>query len=97
MKLVLSLVVLFERSCAKVCRALVLGGGGSNGAWESGVLWGLTHYGDPDDYQYDVVTGVSVGSINTISLAGWPIGQEKEATEKLSGFWQNLHSSDIWK
>ena len=29
------------------CTALVMSGGGSNGAWESGVLWGLLHLGEP--------------------------------------------------
>jgi len=32
------------------CHALVLSGGGNNGAWESGVIWGLINYGDPTDY-----------------------------------------------
>ena len=58
------------------CRALVLSGGASNGAWEVGVLWGLINYGTPSDYEYDVVTGVSVGSINALFLAGYPKGQE---------------------
>ena len=54
------------------CRALVLSGGGTNGAWEAGVVWGLTHYGDPKDYEWDVHSGISAGSINTIGLIGWP-------------------------
>lgn len=29
------------------CYALALSGGGDNGAWQAGVLWGLTHYGNP--------------------------------------------------
>lgn len=55
----------------KKCRALVLSGGGTNGAWEAGVVWGLTHYGNPEDYTWDVHTGISAGSINTIGLVGW--------------------------
>ena len=50
----------------KKCRALVLSGGGARGAYEAGVVWGLTHYGDPSDYYWDVHTGVSAGSINTL-------------------------------
>ena len=50
----------------KKCTAVALSGGGSNGAWEMGVLWGFTHYGNPDDFRYDVVTGISAGSINAI-------------------------------
>ena len=46
-----ALGILFELATAhKSCHALVLSGGGSNGAWEAGVIWGLVHYGDPDDY-----------------------------------------------
>jgi predicted acylesterase/phospholipase RssA len=62
----------------------VLGGGAANGAWEAGLLWGFTHFGDPNDYKYDVVTGVSIGSMNAILLAGYPKGQEYQASETLS-------------
>jgi hypothetical protein len=49
-----------------------MSGGGSNGAWEAGVLWGLAH-DNPNikDFFYDVVTGVSAGAINTSALAGY--------------------------
>ena len=32
------------------CKVLALSGGGANGAWENGVIWGLMHYGNPDDF-----------------------------------------------
>ena len=79
------------------CRALVLSGGGNNGSWETGVLWGLLNYGTPSDYTWDVVTGVSAGSINSSALAGWPVGQETEAVQWMSDLWKNLHSSDVWQ
>ena len=43
-----------------------MSGGGSKGSYEAGVLYGLVN-NDPDKtkYAYDVVTGVSAGSINT--------------------------------
>ena len=53
------------------CRALALSGGGNNGAWEAGVLWGFMNYGNPADFEYDVVTGVSAGSINALAISGW--------------------------
>ena len=34
----------------RVCRALALSGGGSNGAWEAGVLWGFLNYGNPSEF-----------------------------------------------
>ena len=56
---------------ADSCTALALSGGAANGAWEVGVLWGLYHYGNPKDFAYDVISGVSVGAINTAAMAGW--------------------------
>lgn len=61
----LPLYTMAEAGSGKKCRALVLSGGGTNGAWEAGVIWGLTHYGDPADFAWDVHTGISAGSINT--------------------------------
>ena len=78
------------------CNALVLSGGGSNGAWEVGVMWGLLHYGNPADFQWDWMTGVSAGSINTAAMSGWAIGDEKRATEWLSYTFTTLTSEQIW-
>jgi len=56
------------------CRALALSGGGNNGAWETGILWGLMHYGNPEDFQWDVVSGVSAGAINSSAVVLFPKG-----------------------
>ena len=53
---------------AAPCKALVLSGGSNNGAWEIGVLWGLVHYGDPTDFYWDVVSGISAGAINAAGI-----------------------------
>ena len=79
------------------CRALVLSGGGSNGAWEAGVLWGFLNYGDPSDFEYDVVSGISAGSINAVAMAGTPTGTEKQVAQVVSDLWLNLKTSDVWK
>ena len=47
-------------TAARKKRALVLGGGGSRGAYEIGVWQALREM----DWQFDIVTGTSVGSIN---------------------------------
>lgn len=72
------------------CRALVLSGGSNNGAWETGVMWGLLHYGTPSDFAWDVVTGVSAGAINTGGIATWPTGTEYEMIEWLSEQWTEI-------
>jgi len=68
----------------KYCFALALSGGGSFGAYETGVVWGLLHYGDPDSYRWDVFTGVSAGSINAGMMSVWPKGSEVEMSENIS-------------
>jgi predicted acylesterase/phospholipase RssA len=78
------------------CHALALSGGGSKGAYEAGVLWGLTHYDDPTKYTWDVVSGVSAGSINVGGVCLWEVGQEKEMTEWLGDLWENLVDEDIY-
>ena len=74
-----------------------MSGGGNNGAWEAGVLYGLVNTGNASDYAYDVVTGVSVGAINTLALAGFEIGKEAEMVQFVSDLWLNLNTSDVWK
>jgi NTE family protein len=78
------------------CNALILSGGGANGAWEAGVLYGLTHFGDPSDFRYDTVTGVSVGAINSLLFTVTEPGDEVNTTELLSDMWRDLHSSDVY-
>lgn len=79
------------------CNALVLSGGSNNGAWEVGVLWGLAHYGEPSNFYWDVVSGISAGSINTAGTAGWRPDEVVEMTEFLSDTWRALNTSDLWQ
>ena len=61
--------------------------GRNNGAWEAGVLYGLTHYGNPTDFAWDVVTGVSAGAINTCAVSVFATGDEVAMSEFLSWNW----------
>mmetsp|Transcript_7391 Transcript_7391/g.8917 ORF Transcript_7391/g.8917 Transcript_7391/m.8917 type:complete len:215 (+) Transcript_7391:1-645(+) len=98
MKSLFSSAVLAMGALAKddVCRAVVMSGGGNNGAWEVGVFYGLVNNGDPKDFAYDVVSGVSAGAMNTAVFAGWEPGKELELAQWGSDTWKNLHTSDIW-
>ena len=93
----MGIVAAVAATSADSCTALALSGGGSNGAWEAGVLWGLLNEGNPDDFRYDVISGISAGSINALGLAGWGIGKEKEAAQFLSDAWKNLRTHMVWK
>jgi NTE family protein len=72
--------------------ALVLAGGGARGAYQVGVLREIArHY---PDHRFDILAGVSAGSINTTFLAGYP-GNLEDALETLCGHWGSLTTSCI--
>jgi predicted acylesterase/phospholipase RssA len=73
-----------------------MSGGSNNGAWEIGVLWGLAHYGNPADFYWDVISGISAGAINTSGTAGWKPEEVLEMTEYMSDAWLNISTDDIW-
>ena len=56
-----------------------MSGGGTKGAYETGVLEAMADLMPQQEMAYDVVAGVSIGAINANSLAVNKIGQEKEA------------------
>ena len=47
--------------------------------------------------EYDVVSGVSVGSINSLAMFLFDIGQEQNATDYLTTLWEHLKSSDVYE
>ena len=91
------LPVTFAYAKQETCQGLVLSGGGSNGAWESGVLWGLLNYGNEEDYHWDVLSGVSIGGINSSALSLFKIGNEKKAMDFIYQTWVDIQTDDIYK
>ena len=81
----------------KKCHALALSGGANHGAWEAGVMWGLLHYGNPEDFTWDVVTGVSAGAINTSVISVFETGDEVNMSEFVSDTWASLTTDMIWQ
>ena len=77
--------------------ALALNGGGSKGAYQAGVMWGWMHYGNPDDFQWDVVSGISGGAINTGAMSVWAKEDGLAMSEWVSDKWVNLTTPEIWK
>ena len=54
------------------------------------MLWGLLNYSTEEqksDYRYDVVSGVSIGSINASAFAVYELGQESDAVELIYQTW----------
>lgn len=75
-------------------KALVLSGGGSKGAYQTGAL---KHILGERGMTYDIFCGVSVGAINAAFLAMFKTGEEKLAINHLHDLWLQLDSSKIYK
>jgi predicted patatin/cPLA2 family phospholipase len=83
---------------AKSCKAIAYSGGGSKGAYEAGALWGMYHsVKDKSELAYDVITGVSAGSINLFATAIFEKGNEIEMIEFVSKAWENLKNEQVWQ
>jgi NTE family protein len=77
-------------------RALVLSGGGANGAYQVGAL---QHILGNLGREYDILVGTSVGALNCAYLSQFKKGQEKAASEGLcSEIWDNVRGDkDIYR
>ena len=74
-----------------------MSGGGSKGAYEAGILWGLVNSDpNPENYAWDVVTGASVGSINAFGVSLFAPGDESNMVKWLSDAWAALVNSDVY-
>lgn len=69
------------------CRALAIGGGTDLGAYEAGAIIGLIEKLPSGEAQWDIVTGVGVGSVNALIVSQFAKGQEAAAATKLNSFW----------
>ena len=74
-------------------RFLVLSGGGSKGAFQTG---SLAHLLGNLQTNYIGYAGVSVGAINAAFLAQFPSGQEKEASNEIIKMWSQLDTSRLY-
>jgi predicted acylesterase/phospholipase RssA len=80
------------------CYVLALEGGGDKGAYQAGSILGLVDNLKSGETEWDVVTGISVGSLNGIALASYELGKEKDAAEFLKSIWKNLKgNTDIYQ
>jgi len=59
-------------------------------------MWGWNHYGNPEDFYWDVVSGISGGAINTGAVSVWDKKDGYEMSEWLSDKWVNLTNPDVW-
>lgn len=78
------------------CRALVLSGGGDKGSYQAAAFIEFTNRLAVEDVSYDVVAGVSVGSLNGSGLGTYKAGDEAAAAEWILGIWNDVTTSDVF-
>lgn len=76
---------------------LSLSGGAAKGAYEAGALYKLVNMLEAPDSHYDVISGVSVGSINAAGAGLFGPGEDKQMGDYLLGLWNNLTSESVWQ
>ena len=79
------------------CRILALQGGGDKGAYQAGVLKAYIENLPAADVHWDVVTGISVGSMNGAGMSMYERGRESEAKDFLLDMWRQTSSRDVYK
>lgn len=93
MKLILLVLVgilAFSSVEARKCRALALSGGGDKGAYEAAVYVGLVNVLPPEEVAYDVVVGVSAGSLNTLGLSAFDRLDVVGASDFIFALWNSI-------
>lgn len=76
-------------------KALYLAGGGARGAYQAGVLKAIGQILQVKKLPFDVVSGVSVGSINGAVLAEYA-DDFPAALDKLESIWSQIHCQQIY-
>eukprot|EP00919_Chromeraceae_sp_WS-2016_P018636 GHVR01044311.1.p1 GENE.GHVR01044311.1~~GHVR01044311.1.p1 ORF type:complete len:497 (+),score=132.05 GHVR01044311.1:45-1493(+) len=92
--LLFSLLVVSD---GRVCRALALSGGADYGAYQAGALNRITNKIDPIERQWDVITGVSAGALNTASVLLFKKGEEVAWSDYLLSIWMKIKKNKVYK
>lgn len=81
----------YNQQSSYQCKYLSLSGGGSHGAFESGVISNLTYQGK----NWNSFFGISAGSLNSLFLSRY--NNHSKAAENLKNIYINLKDKDVYK
>jgi predicted patatin/cPLA2 family phospholipase len=84
--------ILLYLSLVTGCRILSLSGGGAHGAYQAGVINRLHDEG----HQWDIITGISVGSLNGMMLGMFNQSRQKDAVTLLKNVWHTITAYDVY-
>ena len=99
-QIIFSLNLIFKAFSKEQQKCFVLGmeGGGDKGSYQAGVFKALVDLLPAEKRSWDVVSGISAGSMNAFSVAIFPQGQEEAARDFMISNWLNISSSyDVYK
>lgn len=74
-----------------------MSGGGNKGAYQAAVFYELSNQLLPEDVEYDVLTGVSAGSLNALALSLFDKSEPKEAAEFAYNLWKSIPEYEAFK
>lgn len=95
--LALSLLATAQAGSDGKCRAIVLSGGGDKGAYQASVLTTFIDLLDPVETTYDIVSGISVGSLNGGTFSTFKQGEEKAFKEFVMDVWHSVNFETVFK
>jgi predicted acylesterase/phospholipase RssA len=72
------------------CYVLGMEGGGDKGAYQTGVFKGLVDNLPANERAWNVISGISAGSINAFVVASTSVGNETQASDFLLGNWRKI-------
>jgi predicted acylesterase/phospholipase RssA len=90
MKLLLVLLLVTSGYC---CRILSLSGGGAHGSFQGGVLNKLHDRGK----KWDIITGVSVGSLNGMMIGMYSQDNQSEGMKLIHDVWMNITTLNVYR
>lgn len=74
----------------KKCRALALRGGGTRGSYEVGVLNAFIDNLPPEELEYDVIVGGSIGAFNAVLLSLYSPSELKGGVNELYNHYTSM-------
>ncbi|KAF8822626.1 phospholipase, patatin family protein [Cardiosporidium cionae] len=86
-----------DRATQGKCNGLVLSSGGTRGSYEAGAIFGLTQGLPAADVKWHIVSGVSIGSINSLSAMPFQLGEESSWAKFLQSVWSTIQQSDVYQ
>jgi predicted acylesterase/phospholipase RssA len=86
----LILLLVNVKAQTEKCHALVLAGGGPRGAFEAGAILALTDLMPPEEVRYRVMSGVSIGAINSCFGLGYSTGDERQMALHIKAAWEDI-------